>query len=191
MRELCPRALLINYANPMAMICWYLDRLGSEDRRPLPLRPGHLPAAGARSSTCRTTRCGSWRAGINHQAWFSASGADSDDLYPRAAARSWSASHLPADGDAPRPRRASARDPGRLVYEGARGAGAHRADGGLRLLPHRVEPPRLRVRALLPQVRRDSSPSSSAERWDYYEICAAHDEGGPHRRAARRAQGAS
>src|SRR5512138_3242600 len=30
MAELCPGALLINYANPMAMNCWYLYRLGVE-----------------------------------------------------------------------------------------------------------------------------------------------------------------
>ena len=30
LRELSPDALLINYANPMAMICWYLDRLGQK-----------------------------------------------------------------------------------------------------------------------------------------------------------------
>ena len=30
MRRLCPDALLINYANPMAMNCWYLSRLGIE-----------------------------------------------------------------------------------------------------------------------------------------------------------------
>ena len=28
MHELCPDALLINYANPMAMNCWYLEALG-------------------------------------------------------------------------------------------------------------------------------------------------------------------
>src|SRR5690349_9200820 len=27
-KELCPRAQVINYANPMAMNCWYLERIG-------------------------------------------------------------------------------------------------------------------------------------------------------------------
>ena len=40
MRELCPNALLINYANPMAMCCWALGTVpGLQLRRPLPRRP--------------------------------------------------------------------------------------------------------------------------------------------------------
>ena len=39
MQELCPNAILLNYANPMAMCCWALGRVpGPAVRRPLPRR---------------------------------------------------------------------------------------------------------------------------------------------------------
>src|SRR3712207_3860559 len=69
MRELCPDALLINYANPMAMNCWLLDRLG-------------VRAVGLCHSVQGTSRMLARElgvpydevhfvaAGINHQAWF-------------------------------------------------------------------------------------------------------------------------
>jgi alpha-galactosidase len=47
MRELCPNALLINYANPMAMNCAYWSASASR-RSALPQRPGHHPDAGGR-----------------------------------------------------------------------------------------------------------------------------------------------
>ena len=46
MHEVCPNALLINYANPMAMNCWYLTRAWDHDRGSLPQRAGHVADAG-------------------------------------------------------------------------------------------------------------------------------------------------
>jgi alpha-galactosidase len=82
MHEVCPNALLINYANPMAMNCWYLTELG-------------ITAVGLCHSVQGTSRmlarqvgvayddvsfrCG----GINHQAWFTEFRAGDEDLYPR------------------------------------------------------------------------------------------------------------
>jgi alpha-galactosidase len=69
MRELCPGALLINYANPMAMSCWFLERLG-------------VTVVGLCHSVQNTSRMLARQldvpydevnylvAGINHQAWF-------------------------------------------------------------------------------------------------------------------------
>ena len=105
MLELCPRALLINYANPMAMNCWYLTELG-------------ITSVGLCHSVQGTSRmlanelgvdyddiifqC----AGINHQAWFLKFATRDEDLYPRLRA-TMRERHLPvrnADGEVPKER---------------------------------------------------------------------------------------
>lgn len=82
MLELCPDALLINYANPMAMNCWYLAELG-------------ITAVGLCHSVQGTSRMLAEQideriedvtfqtAGINHQAWFLKFERNGEDLYPR------------------------------------------------------------------------------------------------------------
>ena len=82
MLELCPDAVLINYANPMAMNCWYLTELG-------------ITAVGLCHSVQGTSRMLAEQigeriedvtfqtAGINHQAWFLKFERGDEDLYPR------------------------------------------------------------------------------------------------------------
>ncbi|MGI8486198.1 MAG: alpha-glucosidase/alpha-galactosidase [Thermomicrobiales bacterium] len=82
MLELCPDALLINYANPMAMNCWYLAELG-------------ITAVGLCHSVQGTSRMLAEQiheriedvtfqtAGINHQAWFLKVQKGDEDLYPK------------------------------------------------------------------------------------------------------------
>ena len=82
MLEVCPNALLINYANPMAMNCWYLSRLG-------------IKTVGLCHSVQNTTQMLAKHleipyseisfksAGINHQAWLLEFKRDGEDLYPR------------------------------------------------------------------------------------------------------------
>ncbi len=82
MRELCPDALLINYANPMAMNCWYLTELG-------------IASVGLCHSVQGTSRMLARHlgvpyeevsfvtGGINHQAWFLEFRRGDEDLYPR------------------------------------------------------------------------------------------------------------
>ena len=82
MLELCPNALLINYANPMAMACWYLSSLG-------------IKTVGLCHSIQGTTRMlarhlnvpyediSFTSAGINHQAWVLEFKRGKEDLYPR------------------------------------------------------------------------------------------------------------
>jgi alpha-galactosidase len=82
MRELCPNALLLNYANPMAMCCWALGRV-----------PG-LEFAGLCHGVQTTLDLISsytdvpkeeidyLAAGINHMAWFLKLGHRGRDLYP-------------------------------------------------------------------------------------------------------------
>lgn len=80
--EVCPDALLINYANPMAMNCWYLTALG-------------ITAVGLCHSVQGTSRMLAEQigesiediafqtAGINHQAWFLKFQKGDEDLYPQ------------------------------------------------------------------------------------------------------------
>ena len=82
MLELCPDALLINYANPMAMNCWYLTELG-------------ITTVGLCHSVQGTSRMLARQldvpyeeiaftcAGINHQAWFTSFRRGGEDLYPK------------------------------------------------------------------------------------------------------------
>jgi alpha-galactosidase len=82
MVALCPRALLINYSNPMAMNCWAIAAA-------TPIR-----AIGLCHSVQGTSRrlaeyagvpydeVAYWVAGINHQAWFLRFERQGQDLYP-------------------------------------------------------------------------------------------------------------
>ncbi|MGI8486680.1 MAG: alpha-glucosidase/alpha-galactosidase, partial [Thermomicrobiales bacterium] len=82
MHEVCPDALLINYANPMAMNCWYLTELG-------------ITTVGLCHSVQGTSRMLARQldvpydeiaftcAGINHQAWFLKFQKGDEDFYPR------------------------------------------------------------------------------------------------------------
>jgi alpha-galactosidase len=80
--EVAPGAQLINYANPMAMACWYLSDRGI----------GTVGLCHSVQGTSRmlarqldvayddiTFTCG----GINHQAWFTSFRRGNEDLYPR------------------------------------------------------------------------------------------------------------
>ena len=96
MKEVCPDALLINYANPMAMLCGYIQRY---------LWPNTV-------GLCHSVQCCAdgiletlsmdeyrnnckWKiAGINHQAWLlEITDMDGNDLYPEIKRRSLSGNH--------------------------------------------------------------------------------------------------
>ncbi len=81
MRELCPKSLLLNYVNPMAMVCWALGGTGVESvglchgvQTTLDLISGY---AGVPKNEIDYT-C----AGINHMAWFLRLEHRGRDLYP-------------------------------------------------------------------------------------------------------------
>jgi len=83
MAELCPHALLINYSNPMSMICWAVAAATP------------IQAIGLCHSVQGTSRqlanyidvpydnVAYWVAGINHQAWFLQFEDHGVNLYPR------------------------------------------------------------------------------------------------------------
>jgi alpha-galactosidase len=82
MRELCPKALLLNYANPMAMNCWLLTRSG--------IKTIGLCHSVQNTSQMLAAQMGVpydevryVAAGINHQAWFLEFKQGNVDLQPQ------------------------------------------------------------------------------------------------------------
>ena len=82
MLEICPGALLLNYANPMSVNCWATDRLGVsivglchsvQGSSELLARELGVPSADV------TFDC----AGVNHTAWFTTFRRGDEDLIPR------------------------------------------------------------------------------------------------------------
>ncbi|MFC7405682.1 alpha-glucosidase/alpha-galactosidase [Georgenia alba] len=177
-REVCPDAQFINYANPMAMATAFLNARG-------------LRTVGLCHSVQGTTRMlartlgvpyeeVSYRcAGINHQAWVLEFRRGGEDLYPRLR-ETMRARHLrgrAADGLVEDDGDHSEAAEGASTYEGGneqvrttimdrfgffQTESSHHAS---EYLPYFRKTPEV-VTEYIP------------ERWDYYEICANHDESG-------------
>jgi alpha-galactosidase len=179
MAELCTGALLINYANPMAMNCWLLDRLG-------------VRAVGLCHSVQGTSRMLARQldvpydevrylaAGINHQAWFLEFRRGDEDLYPRLREVMFRR-HLgrPAAGDGLVPDRGehSAAERPNTNYEG----GQERVRTELmHAFGYFHTESSHHASEYVPYFRKTPELAKEfiRDRWDYYEICAAHDEGG-------------
>ncbi len=177
MLELCPNALLLNYANPMAMNCSYLSRLG-------------VQTVGLCHSVQGTTRMLAdalqvpydevdYRvAGINHQAWILEFRRGAEDLYPRLREELGRA-HLkgaftgelgPDLGDHSEARSVSSYEGGqeRVRTEIMAAFGYFHTESS----HHASE--------YLPYFRKDQQLISELipERWDYFEVCSRHDEAG-------------
>jgi alpha-galactosidase len=82
MRELCPNALLLNYANPMAMCCWALGRVPGLEF--VGLCHGVQTTLDLISSYTGVPKeeIDHLAAGINHMAWFLKLDHRGRDLYP-------------------------------------------------------------------------------------------------------------
>jgi len=82
MRELCPNALLLNYANPMAMCCWALGTVSG--LRFVGLCHGVQTTMDLIASYvgAKKDQIDFVAAGINHMAWFLRLEKDGKDLYP-------------------------------------------------------------------------------------------------------------
>ena len=82
MRELCPNALLLNYANPMAICCWALGTV--ENLKFVGLCHGVQTTMDliASYTGCQKDEIDYLAAGINHMAWFLRLEKDGQDLYP-------------------------------------------------------------------------------------------------------------
>ena len=175
MAELCPNALLINYANPMAMNCAYLARLG-------------VTTVGLCHSVQNTTRMLATHlgvpydevsylvAGINHQAWILRFRRGEHDLYPRLR-EAMRREHLQSG-----PRTVLARDAGDhserkgfSVYEG----GQERVRTTLmEAFGYFHTESSHHASEYLPYFRKDAARVAAylPERWDYYQICSEHDD---------------
>jgi alpha-galactosidase len=88
MEELCPRAWLINYTNPMSMLCWAMYKATK-------IKGVGLchSVQGTHNQLCGflgipSNQATSWVAGINHQSWFlrfekrGSAWSQGEDLYP-------------------------------------------------------------------------------------------------------------
>lgn len=176
--EVCPDALVINYANPMAMATAYLNARG-------------LRAVGLCHSVQGTTRMLARTlgvpyeevdfvsAGINHQAWILRFGRHGEDLYPRLReimaarhVRGRAASDLLGDdGDHSEAAEAAS------TYEG----GNEQVRTALmRSFGYFQTESSHHASEYVPYFRKDAETVLEyiPERWDYLEVCLAHDEQG-------------
>lgn len=177
MAELCPNALLINYANPMAMSCWHLDRLG--------VRTVGLCHSVQNTSRMLARQIGVpyedvsyLAAGINHQSWFLRFQRGDEDLYPRLR-KAMLARHLDresANGLAGDRGERSEAERADAVYEG----GNEQVRTALMdAFGYFVTESSHHGSEYVPYFRKDATSIARfiPQRWDYYQICLNHDEG--------------
>lgn len=176
-QELCPTALLINYANPMAMNCWYLSRLGIETVG-LCHSVQNTSRMLARELEVPYDEVSYVSAGINHQAWFLRFERHGEDLYPRLR-QVMDAHHVS----------------GRRDEVVADDSGDHSEAQGASVYEGASERVRTEIMDAFGYFHTESSHHASEyvpyfrkdaarveeyipQRWDYYELCASHDEDG-------------
>jgi alpha-galactosidase len=82
MEELCPQALLINYTNPMAMLCWAMNAATRIRNVGLCHSVQGTSMDLARYIGAPYEEIGAWVAGINHIAWFLRFERNGQDAYP-------------------------------------------------------------------------------------------------------------
>lgn len=82
MEELCPDALLLNYTNPMAMLCWAVDEATDVDIVGLCHSVQHTAEAVSNYAGVPKDELDYWVAGINHMAWFLEAEHDGESIYP-------------------------------------------------------------------------------------------------------------
>ena len=176
--ELCPDAQFINYANPMAMATAFLNAKG-------------IKAVGLCHSVQGTTRMlartldvpydevSFVSAGINHQAWILEFRRGSEDLYPRLRdtmrrlhLRGRSAAHLAQDdGD---------HSDGVEVANTYTGGNEQVRTAIMDMFGYFQTESSHHASEYLPYFRKTPELVTEylPQRWDYYEVCAAHDEEG-------------
>ncbi|MGI8458213.1 MAG: alpha-glucosidase/alpha-galactosidase [Propionibacteriaceae bacterium] len=175
--ELCPGTLCINYANPMAMATWFLNLAGVRTVG-LCHSVQNTSRMLARELSVPYEEINYISAGINHQAWFLRFEHNNLDLYPRLR-ETMATRHLTT---------APTTEHGHDDGDHSEAAGPSVYEGG-------VERVRTELMAKFGYFHTESSHHSSEyvpyfrknkaliekyipQRWDYYELCAAHDEQG-------------
>ncbi len=170
MRELCPGALMLNYANPMAINTWAAYELGVEVVGLCHSIQG-TSALLARIADVPVEECNYRAAGINHQAWFIQFEHQGRDLLPELRRRIL-ARHLTGEA-------ADEREDN--VYEGGQEAVRARL---MQLTGYFHSESSHHGSEYAPWFRKDAEAVQEVlpERWDYYEICQEHDEEGQNAR---------
>ena len=177
MLELCPKALLLNYANPMAMNCWLLSRLG--------IKTIGLCHSVQNTSQMLAAQMGVpydevryVAAGINHQAWFLEFKQGHVDLQPRLR-KTMQERHL-----------AGAKVSGLLQDFGDHSGGYQDSnyEGGQERVRSQVmdafgyfhTESSHHASEYLPYFRKNPEMIQDfiPNRWDYYQICLQHDDVG-------------
>jgi alpha-galactosidase len=83
MEKLCPDALLLNYTNPMAILCWTMYEATDVETVGLCHSVPHTAGAIADYLDVPQDELDYWVAGINHMAWFLTLKHRGEDLYPQ------------------------------------------------------------------------------------------------------------
>lgn len=78
----CPDALLLNYVNPMAMLCWMIATATRVKAIGLCHSVQHTHHELAEYMNVQPEEIDYWTAGINHQAWYLRLRRGDEDLYP-------------------------------------------------------------------------------------------------------------
>lgn len=176
MHEVCPDALMIQYANPMSINCWYSSDAG-------------IKTVGLCHSVQGTSEMlarlmglepGSWSfkcAGINHQAWFIEFKHRGADVLPK----------LRETMNAFAARARAGKNESDDLYGGG---GEQVRTAIMNITGYFQTESSHHASEYLPYFRR--TPEEVAEwlpeRWDYYQICKNHDFEGLERRAAQLAE---
>ena len=82
MEDLCPDAWLLNYTNPMAMICWAVNKYSRVKNAGLCHSVQGTASELARYLGAPPEEISHWVAGINHMAWFLELRWRGEDAYP-------------------------------------------------------------------------------------------------------------
>lgn len=83
MEDVCPDALLLNYTNPMAIVCWAMAEATEIETVGLCHSVPHTAEAIAEYVDVPQEELDYWVAGVNHMAWFLECEHDGEDVHPR------------------------------------------------------------------------------------------------------------
>lgn len=165
-REVCPDALVLNYANPMAINTWAAYELGVDVVGLCHSVQGTSRLL-ARELEVPIEECTYRAAGLNHQAWFIQFEHNGSNLIPEIRRR-MVARHVKGGAGGEESDELSGGGPERVRSELARLTGYFQTESS----HHASE--------YVPWFRKDADTVLEylPERWDYFEICVNHDEDG-------------
>ena len=164
MHKLCPDALFIQYANPMAINSWALSRLGITNIGLCHSVQGTSKML-AREMGLPYEKVSFVSAGINHQAWFIDFRCDGEDVMPLLR-KTMMERHLTGRDQGEKSDDLQAGGSERVRTEIMRLAGYFHTESS----PHASE--------YMPYFRKNAEMviEYQPKRWDFYQICCAHAE---------------